>query len=72
MKYKIVACIPAKNEDYIIDDNSTDDTQLICKKYEKVDLLIRPIRDPRDRQGALQRQELLDKAYEYDPDYFFL
>lgn len=88
MKYKIVACIPAKNEDYIIDkvlnvlsrfcykiivndDNSTDDTQLICKKYEKVDLLIRPIRDPRDRQGALQRQELLDKAYEYDPDYFF-
>ena len=72
MKYKIVACIPAKNEDYIIDkvlnvlsrfcykiivndDNSTDDTQLICKKYEKVDLLIRPIRDPRDRQGALQR-----------------
>jgi glycosyltransferase involved in cell wall biosynthesis len=88
MKYKIVACIPAKNEDYIIDkvlnvlsrfcykiivndDNSTDNTQSICKKYDNVDLLIRPVRDPKDRQGALQRQELLDKAYEYDPDYFF-
>lgn len=88
MKYKIVACIPAKNEEYIIekvinvlskfcykiivnDDNSTDKTQEICKKYEKVDLLIRQQRDYRDRQGGLQRQELLDKAYEYEPDYFF-
>ena len=24
-----------------------------------------------NREGALQRQELLDKAYEYEPDYFF-
>ena len=24
-----------------------------------------------NREGALQRQELLDKAYEYNPDYFF-
>ena len=88
MKYKIVACIPAKNEEYIIgkvlkvlstfcfkiivnDDNSTDKTQEICKSFPIVDLLIRPERDPRDRQGALQRQEILDKAYEYDPDYFF-
>lgn len=88
MKYKIVACIPCKNEEYIIgkvlkalstfcyriivnDDNSTDSTQDICKKFDKVDLLIRNKRDDRDRQGALQRQELLDKAYEYDPDYFF-
>ena len=88
MKYKIVACIPSKNEEFIIDkvlkvlskfcykiivndDNSTDRTQEICKSYEKVDLLIRQKRDPRDRQGALQRQELLDKAYTYNPDYFF-
>jgi len=88
MKYKIVACIPAKNEEYIIgkvlkvlstfcykiivnDDNSTDQTQEICKQFEKVDLLIRKCHDPKDRQGALQRQELLDKAYEYEPDYFF-
>ena len=58
MKYKIVACIPAKNEEFCIekvlkvlslfcykiivnDDNSTDKTQDICKKFEKVHLLIR-------------------------------
>lgn len=88
MKYKIVACIPSKNEEFVIgkvlqalstfcykiivnDDNSTDRTQEICRSFEKVDLLIRPAHDPKDRQGALQRQELLDKAYEYEPDYFF-
>ena len=88
MKYKIVACIPSKNEEFIIgkvlkalstfcykiivnDDNSTDKTQEICKSFPKVDLLIRRKRDYRNREGSLQRQELLDKAYEYDPDYFF-
>ena len=86
-KWKIVACIPAKNEEWIIgevlkacsefcyriivnDDNSTDRTQEICKRFEKVDLLVRPQRKLEDRQGAKQRQELLDKAYEYEPDYF--
>ena len=80
MKYKIVACIPSKNEELIIgkvlkalstfcfkiivnDDNSTDKTQEICKSFPKVDLLIRRERDYRNREGALQRQELLDKAY---------
>ena len=88
MKYKIVACIPAKNEEFCIgkilkalstfcfkiivnDDNSTDRTQEICKSFPKVDLMIRKKRDPKDRQGALQRQEILNKAYEYNPDYFF-
>ena len=88
MKYKIVACIPSKNEEFIIgkvlkalstfchkiivnDDNSTDKTQEICKRCPKVDLLIRRKRDYKNREGSLQRQELLDKAYEYNPDYFF-
>ena len=88
MKYKIVACIPCKNEEFCIekvlkvlslfcykiivnDDNSTDKTQEICKKFEKVELLIRRKHDPKNREGSLQRQELLDKAYEYNPDYFF-
>tara|TARA_B100000575_G_C23116734_1_gene645647 strand:- start:483 stop:1244 length:762 start_codon:yes stop_codon:yes gene_type:complete len=88
MKYKIVACIPCKNEEAVIgkvikalstfcykiivnDDNSTDKTQDICRSFPKVDLLIRKKRDPKNREGALQRQELLDKAYEYNPDYFF-
>ena len=88
MKYKIVACIPTKNEEYCIekvlkvlslfcykiivnDDNSTDKTQEICKRFDKVDLLIRRKHEPMNREGALQRQELLDKAYEYEPDYFF-
>ena len=52
------------------DDNSTDRTQEICRTFEKVDLLIRQKHDFKDRQGSLQRQELLDKAYEYEPDYF--
>jgi glycosyltransferase involved in cell wall biosynthesis len=88
MKYKIVACIPTKNEEYCIekvlkvlslfcykiivnDDNSTDKTQEICKRFDKVDLLIRRKHEDMNREGALQRQELLDKAYEYEPDYFF-
>jgi len=88
MKHKIVACIPCKNEEWVIgktlkvlseicykiivnDDNSTDKTQEICRSFPKVDLMIRPPRKEADRQGALQRQELLDKAYEYNPDYFF-
>ena len=73
MKYKIVACIPSKNEEFIIgkvlqalstfcykiivnDDNSTDKTQEICRSFKKVDLLIRPAHDPKDRQGALQKK----------------
>lgn len=88
MKYKIVACIPTKNEEFCIervlkvlslfcykiivnDDNSTDKTQEICKKFKNVDLLIRRKHDEMNREGSLQRQELLDKAYEYNPDYFF-
>tara|TARA_R110002110_G_scaffold239353_1_gene455287 strand:- start:260 stop:1039 length:780 start_codon:yes stop_codon:yes gene_type:complete len=55
----------------VSDDQSTDDTQEVCSSYDKVDYYKRPARDSGDRQGSLQRQELLDRAYEYDPEYFF-
>ena len=55
----------------ISDDQSTDDTESLCKSYNKVEYYKRPTRDFGDRQGSLQRQELLERAYEHDPDYFF-
>lgn len=55
----------------VSDDNSSDNTYDVCSSFDKVEYFRRPVRDPRDRQGALQRQELLEKAYQYDPDYFF-
>ncbi len=55
----------------ISDDQSTDDTQEVCSNYSAVDYHKRPFRDFGDRQGGLQRHELLEMAYEYDPDYFF-
>lgn len=55
----------------ISDDNSSDDTSKICLSYDNVIYQKRPIRNKGDRQGALQRQELLDEAYKHDPDYFF-
>ena len=55
----------------ISDDNSTDDTYDVCSFYKKVEYHKRPLREFGDRQGALQRQELLTAAYRHDPDYFF-
>jgi|TARA_R110002020_G_scaffold72542_7_gene186659 glycosyltransferase involved in cell wall biosynthesis len=54
----------------ISDDNSTDDTYDICSKYKTVEYHRREPRENGDRQGALQRQELLSAAYKHDPDYF--
>ena len=55
----------------VSDDHSTDDTYDVCSSFEKVEYYKRPPRDFRDRQGSLQRQELLERAYKHDPDYFF-
>ena len=55
----------------ISDDQSIDDTLEVCSSYDSVEYYKRPTRESGDRQGALQRQELLDRAYKYDPDYFF-
>jgi len=55
----------------ISDDQSTDNTEDICRNYHKVEYYKRPARNSKDRQGALQRQELLDRAYDHKPDYFF-
>ncbi len=55
----------------ISDDQSTDNTEDICRSYSNVEYYKRPEREFGDRQGALQRQELLDRAYKHDPDYFF-
>jgi glycosyltransferase involved in cell wall biosynthesis len=55
----------------ISDDCSTDNTREICTSYDKVEYFKRPPRAYGDRQGALQRQELLTAAYRHDPDYFF-
>tara|TARA_R110002020_G_scaffold265924_1_gene480780 strand:- start:117 stop:890 length:774 start_codon:yes stop_codon:yes gene_type:complete len=53
------------------DDGSTDDTYEVCSEYTSVEYYKRPERDHSDRQGGLQRQEILERAYKYDPDYFF-
>jgi len=55
----------------ISDDQSTDNTEDICHNYQKVEYYKRPARNPKDRQGSIQRQELLDRAYAHNPDYFF-
>lgn len=54
----------------VSDDNSTDNTYDVCASFEKVEYFKRPIRLNGDRQGALQRQEILERAYKHDPDYF--
>ena len=54
----------------ISDDSGTDNTEEICSEHEEIEYYRRPERPVGDRQGALQRQELLDRAYKYDPDYF--
>ena len=55
----------------ISDDGSTDETYDVCSSYVKVEYHKRKPREYGDRQGALQRQELLTAAYAHDPDYFF-
>ena len=55
----------------ISDDQSIDETGDLCSGYDSVEYYRRPTRESGDRQGALQRQELLVRAYKYDPDYFF-
>lgn len=55
----------------ISDDQSTDNTEEVCADYSNVEYYRRPPREFGDRQGSLQRQELLERAYKHDPDYFF-
>jgi len=55
----------------ISDDNSTDDTYDVCSEHSSVEYYKRPKRENGDRQGSLQRQELLERAYKHNPDYFF-
>tara|TARA_A100001515_G_scaffold57589_1_gene45424 strand:+ start:2229 stop:3005 length:777 start_codon:yes stop_codon:yes gene_type:complete len=55
----------------ISDDSSSDNTHEVCLSFDKVEYHKRPPRNYADRQGALQRQELLTAAYRHDPDYFF-
>jgi glycosyltransferase involved in cell wall biosynthesis len=54
----------------VSDDQSTDDTEDICRNNSSVEYYKRRARNSGDRQGALQRQELLLRAYKHDPDYF--
>ena len=54
----------------ISDDQSDDGTYEICEKYPNVEVYRRPPHDWKDRQGNLQRQEILERCYQYDPDYF--
>ena len=92
MKNKIVAAIPVKNEDWIIDktlsvldrfcdsilildDNSTDKTEEICKSYDKVDWYVREKRDEFDGNralGGIQKQELFDLIVPKSPDYILM
>lgn len=55
----------------VSDDQSTDDTYDVCSVNSSVEYYKRKPRENGDRQGALQRQELLERAYKHNPDYFF-
>ena len=55
----------------ISDDGSTDETYEVCSQHSSVEYFKRADRDHADRQGGLQRQEILERAYKHDPDYFF-
>lgn len=54
----------------IVDDNSTDKTEEICKSFEKVEFHKRPVKkDWRLREDGKQRQEIINFIKPYNPDY---
>jgi glycosyltransferase involved in cell wall biosynthesis len=53
----------------IVDDGSTDNTENICKSYNKVEWYVRKKHNWRVREEAKQRQEIIDYIKPHNPDY---
>ena len=60
------------DEIIVYDDGSDDDTEKICRSYDKVTWKVRDGHDPLTREEAKQRLELINLVREYDPDYVLL
>ena len=56
----------------VYDDGSTDDTEKICRSYNKVEWHVRPKHNPLDREEAKQRLELVNILDTYEPEYILL
>ena len=86
---KLVSCLTAKNEEWIIekiltcldtfcdkivilDDNSSDQTENICKSFDKVDWYVRKKREIWDRKEAEGLNELFNLASSYNPEYILM
>ena len=56
----------------VYDDGSTDNTENICRSYDKVIWKVRPEHHPLQREEAKQRLELIEILKDQDPDYVLL
>lgn len=56
----------------IYDDGSTDETENICRSYDKVEWYLRGPHDPLLREEAKQRMELIDILKKYDSEMVLL
>ena len=56
----------------VYDDGSTDNTENICRSYDKVIWKVRSKHDPLQREEAKQRLELIEILRDQDPDYVLL
>jgi len=89
MKYKVVAGVRTKDEEWIIgrtldslkrfcdtvviyDDQSTDNTEKICRSYDFVDWKQSAPRDPYVWASGQQATDLFGFVKNHDPDYIFL
>ena len=60
------------DEIIVYDDGSDDDTEKICRSYDKVAWKVRDSHDPLIREEAKQRLELINLVRERDPEYVLL
>jgi glycosyltransferase involved in cell wall biosynthesis len=56
----------------VYDDGSTDDTEEICRSFNRVEWHVRPPHDALQREEAKQRLELINILKNYDLDYALL
>ena len=56
----------------VLDDNSTDRTEDICRSFEKVEWYVREKRDPYDRKEAAGLNHLFQLVALHNPDYILI